>query len=80
MAVAARSASVLKQDEQRNKAMYDLATRVLNISSSEFVQVITSVRDDLSEVLSLFGLSDRGSLERLAEVIALVESLDREAV
>jgi hypothetical protein len=53
MAVAAQAASILKPDAQRNQAMYEAAIGVLNICPGEFVQMIRSVENDLSEVLWL---------------------------
>lgn len=77
MAVAAQAASILKQDAQRNKAMCEAVIGVLNISPGEFVQMITSVDNDLGEVLSLFGLTDRGVHETLAQIASYAGPLDR---
>lgn len=78
MMVAAQASSILKQDARRNQAMFEAAIEVLGIFPGEFVQMITSVDNDLREVLSLFGLSDRGAHESLAQIAAFSKLLEQE--
>jgi len=78
MTIAALSSSVLKIDSGRNKAMYEQAIGVLGISQNEFVEMLTVAKNELSEALSLFGLSDRGAFSILEEVISFAQIENKE--
>lgn len=73
LAIAALSPSVLKIDSGRNKAMYDQAIGVLGISQNELVEMLTVVKNELGEALTLFGLSDRGTFGIIEEVISFAQ-------
>jgi HD-like signal output (HDOD) protein len=55
MAVAARSASVLKSDLERSKKVYQAANEWLSMSDSEFGASLGEVRESFANILDLFG-------------------------
>jgi HD-like signal output (HDOD) protein len=59
MAVAAISSSVLKPDPERSGLVSHAAVEWLSMTSAEFVDCVTEVKESLAEIQELFGLHDR---------------------
>jgi HD-like signal output (HDOD) protein len=78
MSIASQSVSVLKQDTERNRAMYASALAALDISSMEFADLITAVKTSFNDNLSLFGLSNRGTDHALDQLVSFSQTVDQE--
>lgn len=78
MAIAALSASVLKQNPAHNQAMFAVALQVLAITAEEFITLINTVQQSLNEVLGLFGLPDRGAIGALDQLAGYAQTASQE--
>jgi HD-like signal output (HDOD) protein len=78
MAVAAQSASVLQHDAGRNRAMFETALVALKITPAEFAEMITMVKNSFNDILSLFGLSNRGADDALDQLASVAQPPDQE--
>ncbi len=78
MAVAAQSASVLQHDAGRNQRMYETALGALNLTPAEFAEMITLVKNSFNDILSLFGMSNRGADDALDQLASVAQPPDQE--
>jgi HD-like signal output (HDOD) protein len=76
IAVAAMCSSVLRQDAERNRSMVEVAIQALEISPDQFVQMMQNIKTGFTDVLTLFGLTDRGAVDVLDQMISLVSPID----
>lgn len=74
IAIAALSASVLKQNSENNHAMFAVALQVLAITAEEFILLIHTVQQSLNEMLGLFGLPDRGANDALDQLAGYAQT------
>jgi HD-like signal output (HDOD) protein len=72
IALGALCSSVLRQDAERNRSMALVAMDVLGISPDLFVQMIQGTKTGFADILTLFGLTDRGAVDALDQLITLV--------
>jgi len=78
MALASQCSSVMRQDIQRNQAMAQVAMQVLELSPDAFAQMMHDIKAGFIDILSLFGLTDRGAVETLETLTDLVQPPDEE--
>jgi HD-like signal output (HDOD) protein len=78
LAVAAVSPSVLRPDQGRCADVFNAATQWLSLTHSVFVDCVTEVRESLTEMMAIFGLSDRNA-SRILEDFLLVADRDNKA-
>jgi len=79
MALASLCSSVLRQDAERNQAMAQVAMQVLELSPDMFARMIHEIQVGLVDILSLFGLTNRGAIDALEQLADLVQPMDEEA-
>jgi HD-like signal output (HDOD) protein len=70
MALARILPSVLKPDGEHSECVFDAAVQWLSMTRAEFVDCLTEVRESFSEILELFGLSDRNASRALDDLEA----------
>jgi len=78
IAVAAISPSVLKPDQGRCENVFQGATRWLALSTSTFVDCVKEVKESLTEMIDVFGLSDRNATRILEDFLVVADSENQE--
>jgi HD-like signal output (HDOD) protein len=74
IAVAAISPSVLKPDQGRCERVFHAATQWLTLSDSTFVDCVNEVKESLTEMMEVFGLSDRNATRILEDFCIVADS------
>jgi len=74
IAVAAISPSVLKPDQGRCERVFQAATQWLTLSDSTFVVCVNEVKESLTEMMEVFGLSDRNATKILEDFCVVADS------
>ena len=78
IAVAAVSPSVLKPDQQRCASVFHEATHWLSLSDSTFVECVIEIKESLTEMMEVFGLSDRNAARILDDFLMVANSENNE--
>lgn len=74
IAVAAISPSVLKPDHGRCERVFHAATQWLTLSAATFVDCVNEVKESLTEMMEVFGLSDRNATRILEDFCIAADS------
>ncbi len=72
MALASLCSSVLREDTDRNQAMAQVVMQVLELSPDAFARMILDINAGFKDILSLFGLTDRGAVAALEQLAVCV--------
>jgi HD-like signal output (HDOD) protein len=78
IAVAAISPSVLKPDQGRCESVFHGATQWLSLSDSTFVDCVIEIKETLTEMMEIFGLSDRNATRILEDFLMAADSENQE--
>jgi len=78
IAVAAISPSVLKPDPGRCERVFQGATQWLSLSDSTFIDCVIEVKASLTEMMEVFGLSDRNAIDILENFLMVADSENHE--
>lgn len=78
IAVAANSPSVLKPDQGRCESVFHGATQWLSLSEATFVDCVLEVKESITEMMEVFGLSDRNAARILEDFLIAVDSENQE--
>jgi HD-like signal output (HDOD) protein len=78
IAVAAISPSVLKPDQGRCESVFHGATQWLSLSQSTFIDCVIEVKESLTEMMEVFGLSDRNATRILENILMVADSENHE--
>jgi HD-like signal output (HDOD) protein len=78
IAVAAMCSSVLRPEDERNRLMVQAALHTLEIAPDQFVQMMQDIKEGFTDILTLFGLTDRRAFDALDQIISLVPSVIEE--
>ncbi|MHC4459130.1 MAG: HDOD domain-containing protein [Planctomycetota bacterium] len=78
IAVAAFSPSVLKPDQKPCESVFHGASQWLSLSDSTFVDCVIEVKKSLTEMMEVFGLTDRNATRILEDLLIVADSENHE--
>ena len=77
VAVAAFTPSVLKPDQQRCERVFKGATQWLSLGDSVFMDCVIEIKESISEMMEVFGLSDRNASRTLEDFLIVAEPANK---